>query len=76
MKSQEFHITGMHCEACASTIHQALKATAGVQNVDITFSGKTANVQYDEKVVQPQTLLKRIQDLGYNATVGETAATR
>ena len=64
----------MHCEACAAKIREALMTTAGVRNVDITFSGKTATVDYDEQVVQPATLLKKIQDLGYNATIGDAAS--
>jgi copper chaperone CopZ len=76
MKTQEFHIKGMHCESCAATIKQALESTAGVQNANVTFSGKTANVQYYEDVVKPETLLKKIQDVGYNATVGDMAASR
>jgi copper chaperone CopZ len=74
MKTQEFHISGMHCDACALAIRDALHSTAGVHHVDVTFSGKTAWIEYDEQVVQPGTLLKKIQDLGYNATVGDTAA--
>jgi copper chaperone CopZ len=76
MKTQEFHIQGMHCESCAETIKETLESTAGVQHADVTFSGKTANVQYDGDVVKPETLLKKIQDLGYNATVGDMATSR
>ncbi|MGH9942001.1 MAG: heavy-metal-associated domain-containing protein [Pyrinomonadaceae bacterium] len=70
MKS-EFHIKGMHCESCAVDIRETLEATAGVRRADVTFNGKTANVEFDENVVQQQTLIKKIQDLGYNATVAQ-----
>ena len=76
MKS-EFHIKGMHCESCAVDIKETLELTAGVHNADVTFNGKTANVDFDEQVVQPQTLIKKIQDLGYQVTVAaepQTAA--
>ncbi|HEX8179345.1 MAG TPA: cation transporter [Pyrinomonadaceae bacterium] len=68
MKS-EFHIKGMHCESCALDIKETLELTAGVQHADVTFNGKTANIDFDEQVVQPQTLIKKIQDLGYQVTV-------
>ena len=68
MKS-EFHIKGMHCESCALDIKETLELTAGVHHADVTFNGKTANVDFDEQVVQPQTLIKKIQDLGYQVTV-------
>lgn len=67
----EFHIKGMHCESCAVDIKETLEATAGVHKADVTFNGKTANVDFDESVVQQSTLIKKIQDLGYNATVAE-----
>jgi copper chaperone CopZ len=68
MKS-EFHIKGMHCGSCAAEIKETLEATPGVGGADVTFSGKTATVEYDESVVRRETLAKKIQDLGYEATV-------
>ena len=68
MKS-EFHIKGMHCESCAVEIKETLETTAGVRTADVTFNGKTANVEYDDAVVQRETIIKKIQDLGYQATV-------
>jgi Cu+-exporting ATPase len=70
MKS-EFHIKGMHCASCAVDIKETLELTAGVHHADVTFNGKTANVDFDEQVVQPQTLVKKIQDLGYQVTVAD-----
>ena len=70
MKS-EFHIKGMHCESCAVEIKERLETTAGVSSADVTFNGKTANVEYDDAVVQRETLIKKIQDLGYQATVAD-----
>ncbi len=67
----EFHIKGMHCESCAADIKETLEETAGVRRADVTFNGKTANVDFDEQVVQPQTLIKKIQDLGYQVTVAD-----
>lgn len=66
----EFHIQGMHCESCAADIKETLEETAGVDRADVTFNGKTANVEFDEHTVQQSTLIKKIQDLGYQATVG------
>ena len=70
MKS-EFHIKGMHCASCAVDIKETRETTAGVFRADVTFNGKTANVEYDDTVVQEKTLIKKIQDLGYDATIGD-----
>jgi copper chaperone CopZ len=74
MKS-EFHIKGMHCESCAVDIKETLETTAGVRSADVTFAGKTANVEYDDRIVQRETIIKKIQDLGYQATVAEEPQT-
>ncbi|HEX8161518.1 MAG TPA: cation transporter [Pyrinomonadaceae bacterium] len=68
---REFHIKGMHCESCAVEIREQLETTAGVFKADVTYGGKTANVEFDDAVVQEQTLVKKIQDLGYQATVAD-----
>ena len=67
----EFHIKGMHCESCAASIRETLEDTAGVRSADVTFSGKTAVVEFDDGVVQQATLVKKIQDLGYQTTVAD-----
>lgn len=67
----ELHIKGMHCESCAADIKETLEETAGVRSADVTFSGKTAQIEFDDAVVQPLTLVKKIQDLGYQATFGD-----
>ncbi len=68
---REFHIKGMHCESCAVEIREQLETTAGVRGADVNYGGKTANVEFDPEVVQEKTLVKKIQDLGYNATVAD-----
>lgn len=74
MKS-EFHIKGMHCGSCAVEIKETLETTAGVRHADVTFDGKTAGVEYDDAVVQRETIIKKIQDLGYQATVADEPQT-
>ena len=65
----EIHIEGMNDDPCAVKIKNALELTAGVHEADVTFKRKTAIVDFDEGTVQQSTLIKKIQDLGYTATV-------
>jgi Cu+-exporting ATPase len=67
----EFQIDGMHCDSCAALIKETLEETAGVRDADVNFGGKTAVVNFDQNAVQQQTIIKIIQDLGYNATEGD-----
>ena len=66
---KEFNIEAMHCDSCAASIKETLEETAGVKSADVTFKRKTAIVEFDDGVVQQSTLIKKIQDLGYQATV-------
>ncbi len=65
----ELNIEGMHCDSCAADIKETLEETAGVRNADVTFVHKTAVVEFDDGAVQQSTLIKKIQDLGYRASV-------
>lgn len=65
----ELHIEGMTCDSCAADIKETLEETAGVNSADVTFKRKTAIVDFDDQTVQQSTLVKKIQDLGYNATL-------
>jgi copper chaperone CopZ len=65
----ELHIEGMNGDACAANIKETLEGTAGVREADVTFKRKTAIVEFDDQTVQQSTLVKKIQDLGYTATV-------
>ncbi len=67
----EFHLKGMHCESCALDIRETLEETAGVRSADVTFNGKTAVIEFDDATVQQTTLIKKIQDLGYQVTVAD-----
>ncbi|HEX8493932.1 MAG TPA: heavy metal-associated domain-containing protein [Pyrinomonadaceae bacterium] len=65
----ELNIEGMNDEPSAVKVRETLEQTAGVYKADVTLKRKTAIVEYDDAVVQQNTLLKKIQDLGYQATV-------
>ena len=62
-------IEGMHCSSCAIDIKETLEERAGVEEAEVDYNGKTAFVEFDENTVQPQTLVKTIQDLGYQASL-------
>ncbi len=65
----KFNISGMHCDSCAKGIQETLADTAGVERADVFYGDRQAVVVYDNAIVQPQTLVKKIQDLGYAFTI-------
>ncbi len=65
----ELNIGGMHCESCAADIQETLAETAGVSYAQVNYDDRQAVVDFNENTVQQTTILKKIQDLGYTATV-------
>ena len=65
----EINIEGMHDHPSQTSVRETLLETAGVREADTSSKRKTAIVDFDENTVQLNTLIKKIQDLGYTATV-------
>ncbi|MFQ5839514.1 MAG: heavy metal translocating P-type ATPase [Candidatus Methylomirabilales bacterium] len=64
-------IQGMHCASCASQIEQGLRQVAGVSVAQVNFGAERAMVTYDPKEASPETLVRTIRDLGYEAPTEE-----
>lgn len=62
-------IEGMHCNSCAADIQETLAEHAGVEQIRVSYGDKTAVVEFDKNTIQPQTFVKLIQDLGYQASL-------
>jgi len=73
-KNTHFTIDGMWCAGCATAAERVLRNTEGVRSADISFAAERGRIQYDPKLVDPQTLLKDLDRLGYHArTIGDKA---
>ena len=52
-------VEGMHCGNCAASIKKKLKATAGVDDVQVSFEKKEAWIKFDDqkqrKPIAPRT---------------------
>ena len=67
MATETLHLTvrGMTCDNCARTIQRKLGFTAGVINATVDLKAAQATVEYDSKLVQPETLANTVRQLGY-----------
>ena len=65
--TNQFRITGMHCDGCASGIASELKRLPGVAYAQVTFSNKLGVVAYDTNRVSADGLKKAIVEAGYDA---------
>jgi len=60
----EFDVEGMHCEACAPTLRQALLHLPGVLAASVDYEGRNARVRV-EPGTATDALLTTISDHGY-----------
>ncbi len=67
-----FPIIGMHCASCAKLIEKKLKKTPGVTDASVNYGSEQASVDHDDSV-NPQTLSKAVEDIGYKAVFVSTA---
>ena len=62
--TKRIHIDGMSCGHCSASVEKALRAVAGVHNVEVDLAAKSATVQADEKLSN-EALSKAVTDAGY-----------
>ncbi|MCI0460162.1 MAG: copper ion binding protein, partial [Gemmataceae bacterium] len=61
-------LSGMTCEGCAATVQQALRKVPGVARVEVNYPQAEAVVTAQSgSALQPEELLRAVQDAGYSA---------
>ena len=60
-------VEGMHCGNCASSIKKKLKATAGVEDIRVSFEKKEAWVKFDDQKISVAKLREIINSTGFRA---------
>jgi copper chaperone CopZ len=66
-------IDGLHCHKCEQRVGDALRAVAGVREVEVDFASGQASVLFEGGEID--ALLRAVNDAGYTAT-GFTAGAR
>ncbi|MHA1942594.1 MAG: heavy-metal-associated domain-containing protein [Candidatus Hodarchaeales archaeon] len=65
-----FKVDGMTCKMCPLTIKTALKKLDGVVDVEVSYKDKEAIVNYEDKKVNVDEMVKAIENAGnYKATI-------
>jgi copper chaperone CopZ len=65
MKTELLIVTGMTCGGCVNSLTRALKAIAGVGDVNVTLATGETSVQYDENLTSPEQLRSAVENAGY-----------
>jgi len=70
MASIALTITGMTCGHCRTKAEGALKAVRGVWSATVDLETGAADVEFDDKQVQPEALIAAVEAVGYHASFG------
>lgn len=65
MEKVTLNVHGMSCQGCVGSVMRALKATPGVQDVNVTLQPGRAEVSYDPARTDVAALRSAIEDAGY-----------
>ena len=70
-KTTTIHIEGMKCNICSASVTKALKATAGVEKVEVSSEKGEAVIQYDDAKVTEEKLRDVINGTGFKVAEGK-----
>jgi Cu+-exporting ATPase len=69
MKRINLDITGMHCQSCITLLTKALQKSPGVEYANVNLTTEKATVEFDEKNISENKIIKIIKDLNYDAKI-------
>ena len=64
---KKFDVSGMSCASCQAHVSKAVSSLPGVKSAAVSLLAKNMVVDYDEKVVDEQTIIKAVESAGYGA---------
>jgi copper chaperone len=69
MEEITFHVSGMTCGHCKSSVERGLQELNGVNDVKVNLESKTVTVNYDQSRISKEAFVSKIDDLGYEVKV-------
>jgi mercuric transport protein len=72
-KTATIRVEGMHCKMCSASVAKALKATDGVEKVEVSHEKGEAVIQYDDQKVTEAKLREVINGTGFKAVDEKSA---
>lgn len=61
----EYRVTDFDCPTCTSTVERALSSADGVERVEVHYTTGRVEIEYDEDVVDTDTVEQTISNQGY-----------
>ncbi len=70
-KKIEVPVTGMTCAACSARVQSGLSGMEGIKFVNVNLASERASVDFNPEITSPEAIIKKIEDIGYGATVAK-----
>ena len=67
MRNVKFDIDGMTCSSCSAHVDRAVRKLNGVKDVNVNLLSNNMMVNYDEKQIINDDIIKAVIEAGYNA---------
>lgn len=74
MKKEQFDVTGMSCAACSARVEKAVGKLAGVDKVAVNLLKNSMVVDFDESVLDTQSIIAAVVNAGYGASLKSAPA--
>lgn len=71
MEKKILPVMGMMCAGCSANVERKLKAMDGIKSVSVSLPGRTAMVEYDEKIVTPADMKREVDAAGFELIIDE-----
>ena len=68
LKRTSILIQGMTCSSCEIKVESTLKKLEGIIDAKVNLAEAKAEISYDENIISIQSIIKAIDDIGYQAT--------
>ncbi|MEI6554648.1 MAG: heavy metal translocating P-type ATPase [Paludibacter sp.] len=69
MKTEKFDVHGMSCAACAGAVERSVSKLSGIKSVNVNLLTNSMNVDFDERILTPESIEKSVEMAGYEAHI-------
>lgn len=66
MKKEIYHVTGMSCSACASSVEKSLNSSLGVKSAAVNLTSEKVEILFDETMTEYSKLKLELNKIGYD----------
>ena len=69
-------VEGMVCTSCVNNIQTNVGTVVGVDAVHVSLEGHTATITYRPSMIGPEELVRKVEELGFEASVAQSAGAK